>query len=74
LLARKVAPGCEFGKNYLTFYLIEPTIENAPLQNTVSHPRLGALKAKEWFTLVEMHYRHHLQQKDSLKKNLENKK
>jgi hypothetical protein len=50
---------------------IEPTIENAPLQNTVSHPRLGALNAKEWFMLIEMHYRHHLLQKERLKKELE---
>jgi hypothetical protein len=50
---------------------IEPTIKKAPTQNTVSHPRLGALNANEWFMLVEMHYRHHLQQKDRLKKDLE---
>lgn len=52
---------------------IEPTIKNAPLQNTVSHPRLGELNAKEWFMLVEMHYRHHLHQNDRLKKDLESK-
>lgn len=52
--------------------VIEPTIEKAPLQNTVSHPRFGALNAKEWFMLVEMHYRHHLQQEDRLKKDLDN--
>jgi hypothetical protein len=50
---------------------IEPTIENEPLQNTVTHPRFGELNAKEWFMLVEMHYRHHLQQKGRLKKDLE---
>ncbi|MDF2961171.1 MAG: hypothetical protein K0S39_2906 [Paenibacillus sp.] len=50
---------------------IKPTIEKALLQITVPHPRFGALNAKEWFMLVEMHYRHHLHQKDRLKKNLE---
>jgi hypothetical protein len=47
---------------------IEPMIEKAPLENTFPHPRLGALNAKEWFMLVEMHYRHHLHQKDRLSK------
>ncbi|MGO4269345.1 DinB family protein [Paenibacillus sp. TAF58] len=49
-------------------------LDSAPLQtlqNTVSHPRLGDLHAKEWFMFVEMHYRHHLLQKDRLKKVLE---
>ncbi|NOU94691.1 DinB family protein [Paenibacillus sp. LMG 31456] len=50
---------------------IEPTLEKASLQNTVSHPRFGALHAKQWFLLVEMHYRHHLLQMDRLKKALE---
>jgi hypothetical protein len=50
---------------------IEPTIDNAPLQNTVAHPRFGGLNAKEWFKLIEMHYRHHLLQKERLKKELE---
>ncbi|THF82141.1 DinB family protein [Cohnella fermenti] len=34
--------------------------------NTVVHPRLGGLNALEWFQLVEMHYRHHLLQKQRL--------
>jgi hypothetical protein len=50
---------------------IEPTLDRIPLQNTVSHPRFGALNAKEWFMLIEMHYRHHLLQMDHLKKDLE---
>lgn len=50
---------------------MEPTLEKASIQNTVSHPRFGALHAKEWFLLVEMHYRHHLLQMDRLKKGLE---
>ncbi|MCR8632547.1 DinB family protein [Paenibacillus radicis (ex Xue et al. 2023)] len=50
---------------------IEPTLEKATLQATVSHPRFGALRAKEWFLLIEMHYRHHLLQMDRLKKVLE---
>jgi hypothetical protein len=50
---------------------IEPMLDKAPLMNTVLHPRFGALNAKEWFKLVEMHYRHHLQQKDRLKGYIE---
>jgi hypothetical protein len=50
---------------------IEPNIEKALIHNTVSHPRFGALNAKEWFMLIEMHYRHHLLQKNRLKKELE---
>ncbi|HEY2495116.1 MAG TPA: DinB family protein [Paenibacillus sp.] len=51
---------------------IEPMLEKAPMQNTVSHPRFGALHAKEWFLFIEMHYRHHLLQMERLKKVLEN--
>ncbi|UJF32972.1 DinB family protein [Paenibacillus hexagrammi] len=46
---------------------IEPTLDAIDPQRTAAHPRLGALQAKEWFALVVMHYRHHLQQKDRLK-------
>ncbi|MDP4171416.1 MAG: DinB family protein [Bacillota bacterium] len=49
----------------------EARLEKAPKQNTVSHPRFGALHAKEWFLLIEMHFRHHLLQLDRLKKDLE---
>ncbi|MGC5328690.1 DinB family protein, partial [Brevibacillus sp. SYSU BS000544] len=48
-----------------------PTLEEISPQMTVAHPRLGELNAKEWFSLVEMHYRHHLHQKDRLKQFLE---
>lgn len=37
-----------------------------PARNTVAHPRLGGLNALEWFQLIEMHYRHHLLQKERL--------
>lgn len=46
---------------------IQPSLEKASVQNTVPHPRLGALNAKEWFLLIEMHYRHHLRQLKRLK-------
>ncbi|ULO10157.1 DinB family protein [Paenibacillus sp. 19GGS1-52] len=49
---------------------IEPTLEQTSKQNTVSHPRFGGLCAKEWFLLVEMHYRHHLLQLNRLKQTL----
>ncbi|MDO3679382.1 DinB family protein [Paenibacillus ehimensis] len=49
---------------------IASKLENAPLHHTVAHPRFGGLNAEEWFRLVEMHYRHHLLQKDRLKQAL----
>ncbi|NEN85667.1 DinB family protein [Paenibacillus elgii] len=49
---------------------IAPKLENVPLHHTVAHPRFGGLTAEEWFRLVEMHYRHHLLQKDRLKQAL----
>lgn len=36
------------------------------VRHTVVHPRLGGLNAFEWFSLTEMHYRHHLLQKKRL--------
>lgn len=49
-----------------------PAFDKVRSQNVVPHPRLGGLNAKEWFMLVEMHYRHHLLQKDRLKELLVN--
>ncbi|SEG79807.1 DinB family protein [Paenibacillus sp. UNC499MF] len=45
---------------------IEPSIAGIPAANTVGHPGFGGLNAVEWFSLVEMHYRHHLLQKERL--------
>ncbi|MCM3267613.1 DinB family protein [Paenibacillus elgii] len=50
---------------------VEPLLEEISPRHTVQHPRLGGLNAKEWFELVEMHYRHHLHQKERLKAYLE---
>ncbi|MCP4522272.1 MAG: DinB family protein [Cytophagales bacterium] len=33
------------------------------LKYKVKHPKFGMLNAKEWYTLVSMHYQHHLKQK-----------
>lgn len=49
---------------------VEPTLEKASKQNTVSHPSFGGLCADEWFLLVEMHYRHHFLQLERLKQGL----
>lgn len=46
---------------------IEPALAEASAESTVPHPRFGALDAKEWFLLIEMHYRHHLRQLERLK-------
>lgn len=43
------------------------TLEEIPVENTVEHPRFGYLNAREWFQLIEMHYRHHLLQLNRLK-------
>lgn len=44
----------------------ESALSQASEAYKIPHPRLGALNAKEWFLLVEMHYRHHLLQLDRL--------
>lgn len=49
---------------------LEPTLDAIPPSRTVRHPRLGALNAKEWFCLVEMHFRHHLRQLERLEAQL----
>lgn len=36
----------------------------------IAHPRFGYLDAKEWFLLIEMHFRHHLLQLARLKQKL----
>jgi hypothetical protein len=46
---------------------IAPLVEAISPAHTTQHPRLGVLNAKEWFALVEMHYRHHLLQLGRLK-------
>lgn len=46
---------------------LEPTLDEIPEHHTVAHPAFGPLTAKEWFALVEMHYRHHLLQLNRLK-------
>ncbi|WP_083837621.1 DinB family protein [Paenibacillus sp. Aloe-11] len=46
---------------------VEPVLRESSEGYTVSHPRFGALNAREWFILIEMHYRHHLLQKERLK-------
>ncbi|MFS0554939.1 DinB family protein [Brevibacillus sp. 179-C9.3 HS] len=46
---------------------LEPTLDDIPAQHTAPHPAFGDLTAKEWFAIVEMHYRHHLLQLNRLK-------
>lgn len=45
---------------------LEPALASIPAERTRLHPALGALNAVEWFQLIEMHYRHHLLQKERL--------
>ncbi|MGG4046207.1 DinB family protein [Paenibacillus favisporus] len=48
----------------------EPALSQEPEQYKIPHPRFGPLSAKEWFLLVEMHYRHHFMQLERLKGEL----
>jgi hypothetical protein len=45
---------------------LEQKISSASEIPTTNHPALGALNAREWFQLIEMHFRHHLRQKNRL--------
>lgn len=45
----------------------ESVLSQEPKSEKMVHPGLGALDAKEWFLLIEMHYRHHLLQLERLK-------
>jgi hypothetical protein len=47
-----------------------PLIARSAPDAKVMHSRLGALNAKEWFQLAEMHMRHHLLQKKELEESL----
>lgn len=51
---------------------VNHTISNATETNEykIAHPRFGYLDAKEWFLLIEMHFRHHLLQLARLKQKL----
>lgn len=47
----------------------DPEASNAN-EYKIAHPRFGYLDAKEWFVLIEMHFRHHLLQLVRLKQKL----
>jgi hypothetical protein len=47
-----------------------PSLETSDRNQKSRHPFLGALNAEEWYRLIEMHFRHHLQQKERLDKSL----
>lgn len=46
------------------------TLDEIPAENTVEHAGFGHLNAKEWFQLIEMHFRHHRHQLIRLKEFL----
>lgn len=50
---------------------VASTLDEIPSENTVEHPGFGYLNAREWFQLIEMHYRHHRHQLGHLKEFLE---
>jgi hypothetical protein len=45
-------------------------LESEQPKGKTKHPAFGYLNAKEWYLLVEMHFRHHLRQKARLDKFL----
>ncbi|NRD79918.1 DinB family protein [Bacillus sp. BRMEA1] len=45
---------------------VEPKLINIPENRKVEHPRFGYLNAVEWFQLIQMHFRHHLLQKERI--------
>ncbi len=47
---------------------MEETLPRLSQEKTgkTAHPAMAFLNAAEWYKLVEMHYRHHLRQKESL--------
>lgn len=44
-----------------------PRLDARTSLHKVMHPGFGALDAREWFALIEMHYRHHFLQQERLK-------
>lgn len=53
---------------------IEPKLHEISPEHKIAHPGFGPLDGREWFQLVDMHYRHHFRQLDRLKSELvENK-
>ena len=49
-------------------------LENATHHGKALHPALGYLNAIEWYQLIDMHFRHHMRQKEKLEKLIEPKK
>jgi hypothetical protein len=45
---------------------LEPGCSSASGIQKAPHPILGFLNAREWFQLIEMHFRHHLRQKERI--------
>ena len=60
----EIIEGLEKTKKKLT--VIAAQLEKQNKGGKVAHPALGFLNAKEWFHLIEMHFRHHLRQKFDL--------
>ncbi|MFB9327841.1 DinB family protein [Paenibacillus aurantiacus] len=48
----------------------EAAVNESPDGRKMVHPGFGALNAKEWFLIIDMHYRHHLAQLERLKASL----
>ena len=51
-------------KNLMTE--LESKIEKSPFKGKTKHPGLHYLNAGEWYQFIEMHFRHHLRQKERI--------
>ncbi|HWY38149.1 MAG TPA: DinB family protein [Bacteroidia bacterium] len=56
----------EFEEIHKTFLLVSEKVNNSNSSGKEKHPVLGFLSAKEWLQSIEMHFRHHLKQKESI--------
>jgi hypothetical protein len=56
----------EFWELKLNFEKIAGTIGESNAKGKEKHPVLGYLNAVEWLQTAEMHFRHHLKQKESI--------
>jgi len=50
----------------------EQKLSGASEISKTAHPAFGFLNAREWFQLIEMHFRHHLRQKERIDRFLAN--
>jgi len=60
----KLLRSIAFGKD------ITQQLESHDPKEKIQHPAFGYLNAKEWYSMCEMHFRHHLRQMKRIEKSL----